>query len=173
MTRDALLKSVASFAKAYINDVAEQTSERKQLIRDAAFKILGTQISNCDTCMIESLLKLYKMSDIKSKYLLRHGALLEVFSRADLAMTVHNTTDDLAELHLALNPGSIKYFDDYPKDENGEFSGITQQRGTALKIKFGLQQKSVKPIGKNAKTVEEPEQTEETEASEVNPLAGI
>jgi len=141
MTRQQYIDAVAAFARQYINDQNERTHERNELLVSAANVVLGRQLNGCTTCYTEVALLIYNQSKMEqSKYVMRHGAILvlEVFSRADLAMTVHNTTDDLAELHLGLKPHEIVYFSEFPKDENGEFVGVTAQRLAELKAKFEL-----------------------------------
>lgn len=138
MTRDEYIKEVASFATAYVSRTEEQTAERKQLIADAALAIFGER-RGCDSCLIEFAVRIYNLSKMEAtKYHVNHGVVLELFSRADLTMTVHNTTDDLAELHLAEWPNKLIYFDEYPKDESGNWVGISDERHHELKEKFGL-----------------------------------
>ena len=139
MTRQQYIDAVAVFARQYINDPNERTNERNELLVSAANVVLGRQLNGCTTCYTEVALLIYNQSKMEqSKYIMRHGALLEVFSRADLVMTVHNTTDDLSELHLGLKPHEIVYFSEFPKEENGEFVGVTAERLAELKAKFEL-----------------------------------
>lgn len=141
MTRLEYIDAVAVFARDYINDPNERTNERNALLVQAASVVLGRQLNGCTTCYAEVALLIYNKSKMEqSNYVMRHGAILvlEVFSRADLAMTVHNTTDDLAELHLGLKPHEIVYFSEFPKEENGEFFGVTAQRLAELKAKFDV-----------------------------------
>lgn len=131
------IKAVAEFAVEYINNVEARTNERNSLIRDAAQSVLNRQISTCESCLIEVVMQIYNLSKMEeTQYKINAGALLEISSRADLCMTLHNTTTDLAELHLGLKPHEIKYFYEYPVDENGEFIGVTPSRLAELKEKF-------------------------------------
>ena len=77
-------------------------------------------------------------------------------------MTIHNITDDLAELHLGLKPHEIKYFDEFPKNKDGEFVVVTAERLAELKEKFGV--KVVYPT--EVKTTLQPEQVEQHEQVE-------
>lgn len=139
MTRREHIDTVAAFARQYVNDPNERTHDRDELIKNAASVVLGKNQTTCSSCLLDFATELYRLSKMEeSKYEMRFGALLEVFSRADLVMTVHNTTDDLAELHLGLKPHEIVYFSEFPKDENGEFVGVTAQRLAELKAKFEL-----------------------------------
>lgn len=140
MTRLEYINAVSAFARDYINDPNERTAERNELLVSAASVVLGRQLNGCTTCYNEVALLIYNQSKMEqSEYSMRHGALLEVFSRADLVMTVHNTTDELAELHLGLKPHEIVYFSEYPKDASGEFIGVTAERLAELKAKFELE----------------------------------
>lgn len=155
MTRQEHIDKVASFARDYINNVSEQTEERKQAIADAAF-VLFAERRGCDSCLIDFAIKIYKMSENNTKYHVLHGAVLEFHSHFDLAMTVHNTTDDLAELHLAEHPQKIKFFDEYPADEEGNWVGITEERHKELRVKFGLEAaEEAEPTGTEITSQEE------------------
>ena len=138
MTVDEYIKTVAAFAKAYVNFDTERTEERNAIIRDAASVVLGKQLSTCQTCHIEAVVQIYNLSKVETKYRMLNGAVLEVFSAAHLVMTAANVNDELAELHLGLKPHEIVYFSQYPKNEKGEFVGVTANRLRELKKKFSL-----------------------------------
>lgn len=165
MTINQHISAIAAFAQEYVNDPNARTVERNRIIEDAAKAVLGETLSTCESCHINAVLQIYKLSKMdQSKYRMRAGAtlILEVFSRADLTMTIHNLTEDLAELHLGLKPHEIKYFDEFPKNEDGEFVGVTAERLAELKEKFGVE--IVYPT--EVKTTLQPEQVGQVEQVE-------
>ena len=172
MTINDYIAAVAAFAQEYVNDPNARTVERNRIIEDAAKAVLGETLSTCESCHINAALQIYKLSKMdQSKYRMRAGAtlILEVFSRADLTMTIHNLTDDLAELHLGLKPHEIKYFDEFPKNENGEFVGVTSERLAELKEKFGVEVVYPTEV-KSTLQVEQVEQVDDVETFEETEL---
>ena len=170
MTIDEHISAIAAFAQDYVNDLNARTVERNRMIEDAAKAVLGETLSTCESCHINAVLQIYKLSKMEqSKYRIRAGALLEVFSRSDLILTIHNLTDDLAELHLGLKPHEIKYFDEFPKNEDGEFVGVTAERLAELKEKFGVEVVYPTEV-KSTLQPEQPEQVEDVETFEESEL---
>lgn len=176
MTINQHISAIAAFAQEYVNDPNARTVERNRIIEDAAKAVLGETLSTCESRHINAVLQIYKLSKMEqSKYRIRAGALLEVFSRSDLILTIHNLTDDLAELHLGLKPHEIKYFDEFPKNEDGEFVGVTAERLAELKEKFGVEvvyPTEVKPTlqPEQPEQPEQPRQVEQVETFEETEL---
>lgn len=134
-----MLAAVDSFAALYVNNPAERTGGRDAAITLAAERYLKKVKScNCpdwhlDTLMeLMHLIKKLKMTD----YLMRAGALLYQFSRTDLTTTIHNIDNDRAELFLGLDSRKLELFEEYPRDEAGNWVGITEARFNELCEKF-------------------------------------
>lgn len=115
---ETLYKEIESFARDFIN--GNRTPERKLLISRAYKQLTGNNLKkSCSTCYIEAIFKIIeKMKAPKEicRYRLKKGARLRAFSDESKTCTNDNLTDELAEWHLARNPGLAGKFEVMPKE---------------------------------------------------------
>lgn len=130
------------FAKDYINNASgqERTPARNAIIEQLALRYMSVKKScNCENWYLDQLLLLLRMEQNDNQYRLRAGAVLSVaFASEDLTVTNLNLDDDKSEAHLMLDSRKLEYFEQYPKDEQGEWVGITKSRFDELVEKFNL-----------------------------------
>lgn len=120
-----LVEEVLLFSRDYVNSRKERTFARKKKIQSVYKELTGEDINgSCSTCYIEALFKIIDYFDksqktekmAQSRYLLKQGVLLQAFGDTSKTCTNANLTDELAEWHLANNPGVRKYFAVIPGD---------------------------------------------------------
>lgn len=136
------MEELLIFAKDYINNASgqERTPARNAIIEKLALQYMSVKKScNCENWYLDQLMLLLRMEQNDNQYRLRAGAVLSVaFASEDLTVTNLNLDDDKAEAHLMLDARKLDYFEQYPKDEQGEWIGVTKARFDELAEKFNL-----------------------------------
>jgi hypothetical protein len=95
----------------------------KKLITDIYFRLLAKKPKGCNNCWADAMIEIINISKkiimdkLSCDYAVRAGYLArDRFGDAAKNMTQHNITNELAEYHLATNPGIDKYFTRLPDD---------------------------------------------------------
>lgn len=97
----------------------------------------------CKSCFTDCFMELKQLltNDILEKmenqnYKLKKGIFLDgfAFGRSDIDITEKTVTDQLAEIHLKLDPGRIKFFEKYPEDWELRCGKVVIKEANTVKV---------------------------------------